>query len=127
MRGESDVKKKVKALLNKHEWFWWMPPANGFGKAGTSDFHALRAGVFLAVETKFGSNKPTALQRAFLQSIKSEKALAFVVDDGNIEHFAAWLDAFDRATNAIGNGEKVAPEDGSIMMNAIAAMTEKMI
>ena len=127
MRGESDVKKKVKALFNKHGWFWWMPPANGYGKAGTSDFHALRSGVFLAVETKFGSNKPTALQKGFLQSIKSEKALAFVVDDGNIDHFEAWLDAFDRATNAIGNGGNVAPEDGSIMMNAIAAMTEKMI
>lgn len=127
MRGESDVKKKVKALLNKHGWFWWMPPANGYGKAGTSDFHALRSGVFLAVETKFGSNKPTALQRAFLESIKAEQALAFIVDDGNIGHFEAWLDAFDRATAAIGRDEKVVPEDGSIMMNAIAAMTEKMI
>lgn len=127
MRGESDVKKKVKSLLNKHNWFWWMPPANGFGKAGTSDFHALRGGVFMAIETKFGTNRPTALQRAFLQSVKAEKALSFVVDDGNIGHFEAWLDAFDRATASVGDGEKISPEDGSIMLNAIAAMTEKML
>lgn len=127
MRGEADVKKKVKQLLNKHNWFWWMPPANGFGKAGTSDFHALRAGVFVALETKFGTNKPTALQKGFLQSVKSEKGLAFVVDDSNIEQFAAWLDAFDRATAAMGRGEKVDPDDGSIMLNALIAMTEKML
>lgn len=127
MRGESDVKKKVKELFNKHGFFWWMPPANGFGKAGTSDFHAIRSGVFIALETKFGSNKPTALQKAFLQSIKAEKGLAFVVDEGNIGHFSAWLDAFDRATESISKEEPVSAEDGSIMLNAIAAMTEKMI
>ena len=56
---EKDVKAEVKKLLNAHDWFWWMPPANGFGKAGISDFNALKKGVFLAVETKFGSKKPT--------------------------------------------------------------------
>lgn len=127
MRGEADVKKEVKKLLNKHGWFWWMPPANGFGKAGTSDFHALRAGVFIALETKFGTNKPTALQKAFLHSVKAEKGLAFVVDEGNIEHFRAWLDAFDRAAAAVAKSENVAPEDGSIMLNALVAMTEKMV
>ena len=116
MRGEADVKKKVKQLLNKHGWFWWMPPANGFGKAGTSDFHALCAGVFIALETKFGTNKPTALQKGFLQSVKAEKGLSFVVDDGNIEQFAAWLDAFDRATACMERGDRVNPDDGSIML-----------
>ena len=51
--SESDVKKYVKKILDDHGWKWWMPPANGFGQAGISDFNALRSGVFLAVETKF--------------------------------------------------------------------------
>lgn len=127
MRGEADVKKQVKKLLNKHNFFWWMPPANAYGKAGASDFHALRGGVFIAIETKFGTSRPTALQRAFLGSIKGEHGLAFVVDDRNVEHFERWLTLFDEATAAVCKGDKIPPENGAAMLNCIAALTEKMV
>lgn len=121
---EADVKKQVKKLLDDAGWFWWMPPANGFGKVGVADFNALRNGVFLAVETKFGKNKPTAQQRAYLNSILAEDGMAFVVNEQNIEWLQAWLDAFQRATIAQSRNEDVTPEDGAMMVNAIKYMHE---
>lgn len=121
---EADVKAEVKKLLKKHNWFWWMPPMNGYGKSGVADFNALRAGVFLAVETKFGGNRPTPLQKAYLQSITAEGGFGFVVSDANIEWFKGWLEKFDVATAAVEKGETPSPDDGAYMLNAIAAMTE---
>lgn len=122
-KSEKDVKKQVKQLLTKHEYFWWMPPANGFGVAGIADIQALRAGVFVAIETKFNGNKPTPSQRAFLQSILAQDAFAFVVDEKNIEWFQAWLEAFDRSMKV----QKPSEEDGALMLNAIKAMTEALV
>lgn len=122
-RIEADVKKHVKKLLDKHNWFWWMPPANGFGKIGVSDFNAFRGGVFLAVETKFGKNKPTVQQKAFLESILAESGFAFVVNDSNIEWFEAWLAAFDRAAEKTAKNQPVEPEDGALMLNALKELT----
>lgn len=124
---EADVKAEVKKLLNKHEWFWWMPPANGFGRAGTSDFNALRDGVFLAVETKFGGNKPTAMQIGYMHSITANGGMAFVVDEKRIDKFAGWLAAFDRAAEAAGNKKPVASEDGAYMLDAIRDLTLELV
>ena len=124
MKNEKDVKTRVKKLLDKHGYFWWMPPANGYGKAGISDFHALKAGVFLAIETKFGSNKPTILQVGFLNSIRQEQGFAFAVNEKTIEWFAKWLQAFDNAAEAVGSHKAVESQDGADMLDAIAALTE---
>lgn len=121
-RKEADVKKHVKELLDRHDWFWWMPPMNGFGASGVSDFNGLKSGVFMGVETKFGKNPPTALQQAFLRSVLQESGIAFVVSERNIEYFEAWLGAFDRATIAQSKGEAIAPEDGAMMLNALAEL-----
>lgn len=126
MEKEKDVKARVKKLLDDHGWFWWMPPMNGFGTVGVSDFNAIRKGVFLAVETKFGSNKPTANQLAYLNSINAEDAFGFVVNEKTLEQFAGWLDAFDRACTATGKGTKVTSDDGAYMLDAIKAMTEML-
>ena len=61
-RIEKDVKTRIKKLLDDHDWFWFMPPANGFGRTGISDIIAVKRGVFLAIEAKFGKNPPTAMQ-----------------------------------------------------------------
>lgn len=120
--NEADVKKQVKKLLTKHNYFWWMPPANGFGRTGIADFNALRGGVFLAVETKFGKHKPTPMQVGFLDSVRSEDGMAFVVSDQNIEHFAVWLDAFDKAVLAQSEQREVDPLDGAAMIDAMRAL-----
>lgn len=124
---EADVKAEVKKLLNKHQWFWWMPPANGFGKAGVSDFNAIRDGVFLAVETKFAGNRPTAMQVAFMNSITKSGGIALVVNEKNIEIFAKWLETFDRAALDVANKKSVANEDGAFMLDAIREMTSDLV
>lgn len=122
--NENDVKKRVNKLLTEHHWFWWSVPMNGFGKTGIADKAALRDGVFIAIECKFGSNKPTPLQKAYLQSIMSHGGMAFVVNEKNIARLEEWLSAFDRAKDAVGTRDKIADEDGATMLDCIAALTE---
>lgn len=124
---EADVKKQVKKLLDKHNYFWWMPPANGFGKVGVSDLHAIKNGVFFAIETKFGKNKATLHQKAFLDSIRAEKGYGFIVTDQNIEFFEQFLETFGRSVDGVMKGEKPSPEDGSIMVNALRALTSDIV
>lgn len=126
-RNEADVKKQVKKLLNKHKYFWWMPPSNAFGKAGQADFLGLRQGVFLAVETKFGKNKPTAMQVGYLQSIIAELGMAFVVDDENIDWFEKWLELFDKSIECQMNKTQLSAEDGAALFNAQKELTEKIV
>lgn len=120
--NEADVKRQVKKLLDKHKWFWWMPPANGFGRTGISDFNALRGGVFIAVETKFGKNKPTPMQVGFMESIQSETGMAFVVNEQNLGAFEAWLNHFDNAMTAQAEQRDVDPADGAAMLDAMRAL-----
>lgn len=127
MKNEKDVKKKVKAVFDKHDWFWWMVPANGYGKSGISDFHAIRKGVFMVVETKFGSNKPTPLQIGFCNSIRMEDGFGFVVSDRNIDWFEAFMESFDVAAVAQSKGEKVPAEHGARMINAINELANKLL
>lgn len=122
MESEKDVKKRVKQLLDQHKWFWWMIPANGYGRSGASDFHALKNGVFLAIETKFGSNKPTAMQRGFLESINAESAFGFVVSDANIDWLEAFLDDFGKETDLVAGQEKMSNEGGARLLDAIRAL-----
>lgn len=122
--SEKDVKKRVKELLNRDEWFWWMPPANGFGKVGVSDFNALKNGVFLAIETKFGGNTPTPQQKAYLQSIHAAGGLAFLVDEKNIEWLDIWLQTFARSVKKVSLKEAVPDADGAAMLDAVSAMTK---
>lgn len=124
---EKDVKATVKALLTKHNYFWWMPPANGFGKVGVSDFNALRAGVFIAVETKFGGNGLTHHQKAYLQSVTAEGGFGFVVNEKRIETFTKWLEAFDRAAEAAAAKKPVDPSDGALMLDCIREMTDDFV
>lgn len=131
MNNEKDVKKVVKKLLDRHDWFWWMPPANGYGSTGVADFNCVKNGVFLAIETKFGSNKPTVRQKAFAESIWGQKGIAFCVSDANTEWLDVWLKAFDNATAAVqtsGMHQRpelaVDQEDGATMLNAVQVLTE---
>jgi predicted type IV restriction endonuclease len=91
MKNEGDVKKAVKHLLTSHGWFWWMPAANGFGMTGVADFCAVRDGLFMAIETKFGDNKPTAMQRKFLCDIMSHGGTALVVNEKTLGAFQTYL------------------------------------
>lgn len=124
LKSEKDVKAEVKRQLGSHGFFWWMPPANSFGRSGIADVNAIRDGVFVAIETKFKGNVPSAMQVGFLSSIDTHSAFAFVVDENNLDSLKAWLEAFDRSTEVVQRGGKPSPEDGSIMLNALAELTK---
>lgn len=118
-KKEKDVKHKVKGILTKHGWFFWMTPANGFGRSGIADICAVKAGVFMVIETKFGKNTVSPMQRGFLNSIHAEQCFAFVVDDKNVVWFEAFMGAFDDSALAVTNKTMPKEETGAIMLNAI--------
>lgn len=122
--SEAKVKKRIKQLLDKHEWFWWMPPMNGFGKVGVSDFNSLRKSVFLSVEAKYGGNKPTAQQKAYLESIIAEHGIGLVVDEKTLSLFERWLELFDKQTVLMQKREKLSPEEGAEFLDAVKALTD---
>lgn len=122
MRDEKGVKENIKRLLDHHGWFWWMPPANGYGKAGISDFHALKNGVFMSIEAKFGSNKPTVHQKAFLESVHSCDAFGFVVNEKNLEHFSWFLTDFQGQTDLVATEQKMSNEAGARLVDALRAL-----
>lgn len=123
---EGDVKATVKKILDAHKIFWWMPPQNGYGRSGISDFNGIRDHVFFAIETKLHLKKrmPTAMQVGFLHSIKQEGGFAFVVTEKTAQYLALFLRAFDRSTKATALGQEVSPADGSMMLNCIKIMEE---
>lgn len=123
MHDEKGVKANIKLLLDHYGWFWWMPPANGFGKVGISDFNALKSGVFIAIEAKFGSNKPTIHQRAFLDSVQACDAFGFVVNDQNLDHLSWFLKDFQGQTDLVATEQKMENEAGARMIDAIRALT----
>lgn len=81
---EADVKAEIKKLFKKYDWFYWMPGASGYGVTGVADFLALKNGRPLAVEAKFGNNKPTAMQRKFLESFALYGGVTLVIDETNL-------------------------------------------
>lgn len=128
---EKDVKKEVKRMLDYYHWFWWMPPANGFGASGISDFHALKGegvgGVFLAIETKHGNNKPTELQKGFLKSILQSGGLSMVVNEEGLPWLNVWLEAFDRSVKEQEAGKPMTDRNGAAMLDAMKKLTELMV
>jgi hypothetical protein len=128
-RIEADVKKYIKKILDKHGWFWWMPPANGYGKAGVSDFGAVHNGVFVVIEAKHtATNKgqPTPMQIGYLNSVRAEQCFAFVVNENRLDDLDAWLGAFARAAASAARGEKPSDEDGAVMINAMREMQSEL-
>ena len=80
---EKAVKAKVKAVLESEGVYYFMPPANGFGRSGIPDIVACVNGLFLAIECKAGGNKPTALQIREIEAIRRNDGVAVVVDETN--------------------------------------------
>lgn len=119
MKIEKDVKAKVKKLLDKHGWYWWMTPANGFGSTGIADFCAVNNGVFMAIETKFGTNKLTAMQRAYLESVNAASCFGFVVTDTNIGWLETFLEEFEAQTVEVMKNQRMSNTAGAKLIEAI--------
>ena len=118
------VKAPVKKLLTKYGWFWWMPAANQFGVSGVADILAIKKGMFIAIETKFGRNDPTPMQLAFLNSVRAEDHFAFVVRETTILALGQFLNYLDQSIAYAAQQEIAPAEIGGAMLDAIKAMTD---
>jgi Holliday junction resolvase len=88
---ESKVKDKLRKHLSQLGIYHFMPPANGFGRAGIPDIIGCYNGQFVAFECKAGKNIPTALQERELRNIQAAKGWAFVINEDNVDRIEELL------------------------------------
>ena len=88
---ESKVKKRVREVLDKLGIYHFMPPANGFGRAGIPDIIACMDGHFIAIECKAGSGKTTALQDRELDRIHNAGGTTYIARESNLDELQRLL------------------------------------
>lgn len=81
---ESKVKAAVRKVLDANGAYYFLPAANGFGRAGIPDIIACVDGLLLAIECKAGKGKTTALQDREIAAIIESGGRAIVVNETNI-------------------------------------------
>jgi len=81
---ESKVKKAVRVLLDDLGIYHFMPPANGFGRAGIPDIVGCMDGRFIAIECKAGKGATTALQDRELNAILNHGGTVFIAREHNL-------------------------------------------
>ena len=82
---ESKVKANVRKLLDDLKIYHFMPPANGFGRAGIPDIIGCMDGHFIAIECKAGKGTTTALQDRELNAILNHGGSVFIAREHNLE------------------------------------------
>ena len=88
---ENDVKADVKELLTKYGWTHWANSAGPHSVPGIEDRSALRRGMFLAVESKFGKRELTVLQQNRLDAVAAAGGYVWVARETNLEAFEMLL------------------------------------
>lgn len=88
---ENKVKKKVVDVLKKNGAYYFFPATGGYGRSGVPDVVCCYRGVFIAIECKAGSNKPTPLQQAEMGKIKQAQGFVLVVNEDNIDDVTTLL------------------------------------
>jgi hypothetical protein len=96
MKNEGDVKKIVKETLKSSPVCWWfMPPANGYGRSGIPDFIGCVNGYMFAIETKFGRGTTTANQDREIAALSQAGAQVWIVRETSVDvwetEFKAWI------------------------------------
>lgn len=83
MKNEGDVKKAVRKVLDSvDQCYYFMPPANGYGRSGIPDFIGQVNGQFFGIETKFGKNEPTANQVREIGLVIQNGGQCWIVREG---------------------------------------------
>ena len=88
---ESKVKKRVREMLDTLGIYHFMPPANGFGRAGIPDIIACMDGHFIAIECKAGKGTTTALQDRELERIQNAGGTTYIARETNIDELQQLL------------------------------------
>ncbi len=94
MTPEGKVKAAVRKVLDTEGVYYFMPAANGFGRAGIPDIICCVQGFFLAIELKAGKGKTTALQDREIAAINAHGGRAVVINENNIndvKESIAWI------------------------------------
>jgi len=81
---ETKVKTAVRKMLNAFDIYHFMPPANGFGRAGIPDIVGCMDGHFIAIECKAGKGKTTALQDRELNAILNHGGTVYIAREHNL-------------------------------------------
>jgi Holliday junction resolvase len=95
MTPEGAVKAKVRKILQDRGAYYFMPPANGYGRVGIPDIICCYKGKFLAIECKAGKNKPTALQFMEMGAIRNADGVALVINEDNLHAVGEALDELE--------------------------------
>jgi len=90
---EGLVKKRVKSILEELGVWFFMPPANGYGRAGIPDFIGCLNGLLIAIETKSGKKEPTALQAREMRRIREAGGYAVKINEENVDQLKGLLEA----------------------------------
>ena len=88
---EWKVKRAVRLMLDKLGAYHFMPPANGFGRAGIPDIIACIDGHFIAIECKAGKGQTTALQDRELNAILNAGGTTYIARENNIDELQQLL------------------------------------
>jgi Holliday junction resolvase len=88
---EWKVKKAVRLMLDKLGAYHFMPPANGFGRAGIPDIIACIDGHFIAIECKAGKGQTTALQDRELNAILNAGGTTYIARENNLDELQQLL------------------------------------
>ena len=89
MTPEGKVKARAKKILDSLGAYYFMPATGGFGRSGVPDIVGCLNGVFLGIECKAGTNKPTALQLKEMKKVMDAKGYCVVVNEDNVEGLTA--------------------------------------
>ena len=85
MTPENVVKKRIKEIFKKYGVFYWMT-GSSFVRSGISDFIVVIGGRILVVEAKATpAEKPTPLQKKFIQDILRAGGVGLVIHMGNYD------------------------------------------
>lgn len=83
----------MRALLEKYGAYYAMPATGGYGASGVPDFLVCHHGRFIGIETKAGSNKPTALQLFNMERIELAGGTAVVINEDNLNDLVKLLES----------------------------------
>lgn len=89
MTPEAKIKAAVRKILEaKGVWFFMPIPMY---HRGIPDFICCMNGQFIAIETKAGKGKPTALQELCMEEIRANGGRCIVINEKNINELGDWL------------------------------------
>jgi Holliday junction resolvase len=85
MTPEAKVKKKVVDVIKKNGAYYFFPATGGYGRSGVPDVVCCYRAVFIAIECKAGTNRPTPLQEAEMEKIRLAQGFVRVINEDNID------------------------------------------